>query len=139
MKARFKVEREEFDLDIFIMMILLIALTFFLISSQDEQKENKPEEIIIKSSLNKSVNSVQSIEEGINYCKKTKNVDECLLRVSTRLNETKGCDPINDTITSDMCYMHFLSQEKFEVCENIHNPHIRNGCFTLKELEHVRT
>lgn len=57
------------------------------------------------------------------------------LRLAKENNDKNACEKIALHSTRDMCYMYFVNQKDYSVCELIANSYIRRSCESLKQIE----
>lgn len=81
------------------------------------------------------------INNGIRECKGisvSKDKDECFLSLATgKANESGICQEIESDSKNDICYMHFVNNKDYSVCDKIINNYIKRSCKSLKQINEL--
>jgi hypothetical protein len=60
--------------------------------------------------------------------------DDCFIKLSTIFNASKYCKSINASTKRDVCYMYFVNQRDYSVCEDITQPYTKRACISLQQV-----
>lgn len=83
----------------------------------------------------------EDINKGLKECRAINNEkekDECYLALATgNANESGICQEIVSDSKNDICYMHFVNNKDYSVCDKIINNYIKRSCKSLKQINEL--
>jgi len=111
---------------------------------EEEKPEPQAEPIIIDDS-GSDLDKITKVEmlgttnpsESEKLCKgvvQNRRRDDCFLKLSNILNSSRYCQDIESDSKKDVCYMYFVNQHDYDVCEYITNSYIQRSCFSLQQI-----
>ena len=63
--------------------------------------------------------------------------DECYLKLSQIFNKSVYCEKMISTSMSNICYMHFVQNKDYTVCDKIEDIWIRRSCESLRQINDI--
>ncbi|MFW6013817.1 MAG: ExbD/TolR family protein [Nanoarchaeota archaeon] len=138
-------KRNELSVLPYMVVVFLLLINFFLVSMVSEEKETKVTAPVIAKQGSSYPEAIQIINKGIKTSEQaedmcleleTKN-DKCLFYVAKEYKEPKICKSIESENFNDVCFMYFVANHDYEICENIQKSNIRASCSALKRLREV--
>jgi hypothetical protein len=80
--------------------------------------------------------------ESVQICKSVvqdRKQADCFMKLSTIFNSSKYCRPINISTKRDVCYMYFVNQRDYSVCNEITQPYTKRACTSLQQVNKYYT
>ena len=145
LKLRPTIDEGSFALSYVVVVFLTIA-TFILILTV--QYEENPEIVTPVITMQEGISfseAMKIIEKGDKTPEKAKEIcleveerrDKCLFHAAKNYNEPEFCSQTKNENFNDICFMYFVVNYEYDVCENIKKSNIRASCSALKRLREI--
>ena len=145
LKLRPTIDEGSFALSYVVVVFLTIA-TFILILTV--QYEENPEIVTPVITMQEGISfseAMKIIGKGTKKPENAKEIcleiderrDECLFHAAKNYKEPEFCSHTKSENYNDICFMYFIVNYDYDVCENIQKSNIRASCSALKRLREI--
>ena len=144
-KLRLVKKNESLAVSYAVVISIMLATFLLLLTVQDEEKPEIVTPVITMHEGASFSEAMKIIGRGDKTPEKAKEIcleieerrDRCLFHAAKNYNKPEFCSHTKSENYNDICFMYFIVNYDYDVCENIQKSNIRASCSALKRLREV--